>query len=132
MEKASKPRARASHRNDATVVAPCRRWPRRVAIGVATVLGVALAFLLVAATIFAAVFHVHVGNGIGDQTYDVATYGNLRPEYKRGIGDLRVDMRDVRLPVGVTHLHTRVDVGRLVVLEWWRVARAVGRAVPAR
>ena len=93
-----------------------RRWPRRVAIGVATVLGVALAFLLIAATIFAAVFHVHLGNGVGDQTYDVATYSNLRPEYKLGIGDLRVDMRDVRLPVGVTHLHTRVDVGRLVVV----------------
>jgi phage shock protein PspC (stress-responsive transcriptional regulator) len=92
------------------------RWPRRVALGLATALGVALAFVLVAATIFAAVFHVHVGNGIGDQTYDVATLGDLRPEYKLGIGDLRVDLRDVRLPVGVTHLRTRVDVGRLVVL----------------
>jgi phage shock protein PspC (stress-responsive transcriptional regulator) len=92
------------------------RWPRRVALGLATALGVAIAFVLVAAAIFAAVFHVHVGNGIGDQTYDVATLGDLRPEYELGIGDLRVDLRDVRLPVGVTHLRTRVDVGRLVVL----------------
>jgi phage shock protein PspC (stress-responsive transcriptional regulator) len=93
-----------------------RRWPRRVAVGVATALGVVLAFVLVAATIFAAVFHVHVGNGIGDQTYNVATYGDLHPEYKLGIGDLRVDMRDVQLPVGVTHLKMRVDVGRLVLV----------------
>jgi len=93
-----------------------RRWPRRVAIGVATVLGAALAFVLVAATIFAAVFHVHVGNGIGDQTYNVASYGDLRPEYKLGIGDLRVDLREVQLPVGVTHLSMRVDVGRLVLV----------------
>jgi phage shock protein PspC (stress-responsive transcriptional regulator) len=92
------------------------RWLRRVALGLATALGVAIAFVLVAAAIFAAVFHVHVGNGIGDQTYDVATLGDLRPEYELGIGDLRVDLRDVRLPVGVTHLRTRVDVGRLVVL----------------
>jgi phage shock protein PspC (stress-responsive transcriptional regulator) len=92
------------------------RWPRRIALGLATVVGVALAFVLVAATIFAAVFHVHVGNGIGDQTYDVATLGDLRPEYELGIGDLRVDMRDVRLPVGVTHLRMRVDVGRLVLV----------------
>jgi phage shock protein PspC (stress-responsive transcriptional regulator) len=92
------------------------RWPRRVAIGLATAFGVALAFVLVAATIFAAVFHVHVGNGIGDQSYDVATLGDLRSEYKLGIGDLRVDMRDVQLPVGVTHLRMRVDVGRLVLV----------------
>jgi predicted membrane protein len=72
--------------------------------------------VLVAAAIFAAVFHVHVGNGIGDQTYDVATYGDLHPEYKLGIGDLRVDMRDVQLPVGVTRLRMRVDVGRLVLV----------------
>jgi phage shock protein PspC (stress-responsive transcriptional regulator) len=92
------------------------RWPRRVAVGIATVFGVALALVLVAATIFAAVVHVHLGNGIGDRTYDVTTAGDLRPEYKLGIGDLRVDMRDVQLPVGVTHLRMRVDVGRLVLV----------------
>jgi phage shock protein PspC (stress-responsive transcriptional regulator) len=92
------------------------RWPRRIAIGLGTVFGVVLAFVLVAAAIFAAVFHVHVGNGIGDQTYDVRALNQLQPEYKLGIGDLRVDLRDVQLPVGVTHLKTRVDVGRVVVV----------------
>ena len=92
------------------------RGPRRIAIGLATAFGIARAFVLVAATIFAAVFHVHVGNGIGDRSYDVTTLGDLRSEYKLGIGDLRVDMRDVRLPVGETHLRLRVDVGRLVLL----------------
>jgi phage shock protein PspC (stress-responsive transcriptional regulator) len=92
------------------------RWPKRIAIGLATAFGVALAFVLVAAAIFAAVFHVHVGNGVGDQTYNVTSLGDLRSEYKLGIGDLRVDMRDVRLPVGVTHLRMRVDVGRLVLV----------------
>ena len=92
------------------------RWPKRIAIGLATAFGVALAFVLAAAAIFAAVFHVHVGNGIGDRTYDVAALSDLRPEYKLGIGDLRVDMRDVQLPMGVTHLRMRVDVGRLVLV----------------
>jgi phage shock protein PspC (stress-responsive transcriptional regulator) len=92
------------------------RWPRRIAVGLGAAFGVALAFVLVASAIFAAVFHVHVDNGIGDQTYDVSTIGDLHPEYKLGIGDLRVDLRDVRLPVGVTHLKTRVDVGRLLVV----------------
>jgi phage shock protein PspC (stress-responsive transcriptional regulator) len=92
------------------------RWPRRIALGLGAAFGVTLAFILVAAAIFAAVFHVHVDNGIGDQTYDVSTRGDLHPEYKLGIGDLRVDLREVRLPVGVTHLKTRVDVGRLLVV----------------
>src|SRR6187397_1951270 len=43
------------------------RWPRRLAIVLGTAIGVALAFVLVASAIFAAVFHVHVGNGIGDR-----------------------------------------------------------------
>jgi phage shock protein PspC (stress-responsive transcriptional regulator) len=92
------------------------RWPKRIAIGLATAFGVVLAFVLVAAAIFAAVFHVHVGNGVGDRTYDVTALSDLRSEYKLGIGDLRVDMRDVQLPVGVTHLRMRVDVGRLVLV----------------
>ena len=92
------------------------RWPKRIAIGLATAFGIALAFVLVAAAIFAAVFHVHVGNGIGDRTYDVTGVSDLRSEYKLGIGDLRVDMRDVQLPVGVTPLRMRVDVGRLVLV----------------
>jgi phage shock protein PspC (stress-responsive transcriptional regulator) len=94
------------------------RWrlPRRIALGLATAVGVVLAFLLVAAAIFAAVFHVHVGNGIGDRAYDVRTLGELRPDYKLGIGDLRVDLRDVQLPPGETHLDARVDIGRLVLV----------------
>ena len=92
------------------------RWPRRIAIGVGTAFGVALVLVLLAAAIFAAVFHVHLGNGIGDQTYDVRALSELHPEYKLGVGDLRVDLRDVRLPVGVTHLRTRVDVGRVEVV----------------
>ena len=92
------------------------RWPRRIAIGLGTAVGVVLAFVLVAAAIFAAVFHIHLGNGIGDQTYDVRALDENHPEYKLGIGDLRVDLRDVRLPVGVTHLRTRVDVGRVDVV----------------
>jgi phage shock protein PspC (stress-responsive transcriptional regulator) len=94
------------------------RWrrPRRIALALGTAVGVVLAFLLVAAAIFAAVFHVHVGNGIGDRTYDVRTLGELRPDYKLGIGDLRVDLRDVQLPPGETHLDARVDIGRLVLV----------------
>ena len=38
---------------------------------------------------------------------------DLRDSYRLGIGDLRVDLSDVKLPVGETHVNGRVDVGKL-------------------
>lgn len=92
------------------------RRTRRVAWAIGTVFGVILAFLLVATAIFAAVFRVHVDNGIGDQTYHVADVRDLRSSYKLGIGDLRVDLSDLKVPPGETHISGRVDVGRLQVI----------------
>jgi phage shock protein PspC (stress-responsive transcriptional regulator) len=94
---------------------PLRRT-RRVARVIGTVFGIALAFVLVAAAIFAAVFRVHVENGIGDQTYHVSSVSDLRSSYELGIGDLRLDLGDLKVPVGETHVTGRVDVGRLLVV----------------
>ena len=93
------------------------RWPRRIAIGLGTAVGVVLAFVLVAAAIFAAVFHVHLGNGIGDQTYDVARVApSSIPSTSSGSAISGSTCASVRLPVGVTHLRTRVGVGRVDVV----------------
>jgi phage shock protein PspC (stress-responsive transcriptional regulator) len=93
---------------------PLRRT-RRVVWAVGTVIGVIAAFLLVGAAIFAAVFRVHVEDGIGDQTYHVADVRDLRSSYELGIGDLEVDLGNLELPPGETHVKGRVDVGRLLV-----------------
>ena len=46
-----------------------------------------VALVLVAAAIFAAVVHVHVGRGIGERTYDVAGIQDLRDELpSSGVG----------------------------------------------
>ena len=71
------------------------------------------ALVLIAAAIFASVVHVHVGRGVGDREYTVAGAQDLRDSYRLGIGDLRVDLSDVKLPVGETHVNGRVDVGKL-------------------
>jgi phage shock protein PspC (stress-responsive transcriptional regulator) len=94
---------------------PLRRT-RRVAWAIGTVFGVILAFVLVAAAIFAAVFRVHVDDGIGDQTYHVADVRDLRSSYKLGIGDLRVNLSELKVPRGETRVSGRVDVGRLLVI----------------
>jgi len=91
------------------------RRVRRMLKGLAIALGTIVALLLVAAAVFAAVFHVHVGSGVGDRRYVVADTQDLRSAYKLGIGDMRVDLSNVRFRAGETHISTRVDVGKLTV-----------------
>jgi phage shock protein PspC (stress-responsive transcriptional regulator) len=89
---------------------------RRVFRGILIAIGSLIALVLIAVAIFAAVVHVHLGNGVGDRTYDVSGIQDLRHEYKLGIGDMRVDLGNVQLPAGATRVKTRVDVGKLVVV----------------
>ena len=104
-----------------TVVAPPptaepsdRRW------GVARIFLVALgslvALLLVSVAIFLAIFPVHLSHGVGNQTFTPTGISDLRDTYRLGVGELRIDLRNVRLPVGETPLKARVDIGDLVVV----------------
>ena len=88
----------------------------RVFKGIAIAFGTILALLLVAAAIFAAVFHVHLGRGVGDRRYVVAGAQDLRRDYRLGIGDMTLDLRNVRFQPGKTEVGTRVDVGDLHVI----------------
>ena len=95
-------------------VAPARRgrfW-RTLLI----VVGSLLALLLVAVAVFVAVFPVHLSRGVGNETYVPSSAADLHRSYRLGVGDLFVDLRNVRLPVGETKLTTRVDVGGLRVI----------------
>jgi hypothetical protein len=89
-----------------------RRFFKRVAIALGTI----VALILVAAAVFASIFHVHLGRGIGDRNYVVAGTDELRRNYRLGIGDMKVDLSNVRFKVGETHVGTRVDVGDLQVV----------------
>jgi phage shock protein C len=89
---------------------------RRVFAWIAITVGSLLALVLLAAAIFAAVVHVHVGRGVGDRSYAVAGLQDLRHNYRLGIGSLRLDLSGVRFPAGETHVGTRVDVGKIDVI----------------
>ena len=89
---------------------------RRVFAWIGIAVGSLAALVLVAAAIFAAVVHVHVGRGVGDRSYTVPGLQDLRHDYRLGIGTLRLDLSDVRFPVGETHVGARVDVGELDVI----------------
>jgi phage shock protein PspC (stress-responsive transcriptional regulator) len=89
---------------------------RRVLKGIAIAFATLIALVFVAAAIFAAIFHVHLGNGVGARNYVVADKQDLRSSYKLGIGDLKVDLSKVRFAAGATTVRTRVDVGDLKVI----------------
>jgi len=92
------------------------RRVRRLFTGIAIVIASLVALVLIAVAVFASVVHVHLGRGVGDRTYAVASTQELRHEYRLGIGDLRLDLGNLQLPAGTTELKTSVDVGRLTVV----------------
>jgi hypothetical protein len=88
-----------------------RRGPR-IALG--TVAGLVLA-VLVAGLAFASV-HMHLGDGIGDRRYQPTKAAALRDEYRLGIGNLRVDLSELKLPARPTTLHLHLGIGALHVV----------------
>jgi phage shock protein PspC (stress-responsive transcriptional regulator) len=89
---------------------------RRVFKGLVIAAGTIVALTLVAAAVFASIFHVHVGRGVGDRSYVVAGAEDLHRNYRLGIGDLTVDLGNVRFGKGETRVGARVDVGNLRVI----------------
>ena len=91
----------------------------------AIALGTLLALLLVGAAVVAAMFNVHLGNGIGDRSYVVAGTQDLRSSYKLGIGEMILDLRDLRMTSPETRVKARVDIGSLRVIVPQNVALEV-------
>ena len=83
-------------------------------LGVAA--GSIVAVMLVATAIFSAVLDVHFRYGFEDRRYAVSNPQDLLDEYRLGGGDLRIDLRSIRLPPGRTRVVARNDVGTLRVI----------------
>ena len=54
--------------------------------------------------------------GIGDREYRPAAAVDLRDDYKLGMGQLVVDLRDASLPAGDTPLKLKVGMGQALVI----------------
>jgi phage shock protein PspC (stress-responsive transcriptional regulator) len=92
------------------------RRVRRTGRIVGIVVTVLLVLVLATAGVLAAIFNVNLGHGVGNRTYEVASASELHSKYELGIGDLKLDLTDLQLPAGTTHVATRVDVGNLDVI----------------
>jgi len=94
------------------------------AVGWVAVLGIGvLAALALTLTVRVPVF-----SGIGDQVEHPATASAIHSRYEHGIGDFRVDLQDVSLPVGRTSVKVTLGIGNLVV----RVPQAVTVEIDGR
>jgi phage shock protein PspC (stress-responsive transcriptional regulator) len=71
--------------------------------------------LLVLALALALVVRVPLFSGIGDRNVHPASLTSLDRTYRLGIGDFTVELQDVRLPVGTTHVTTTLGIGHLLV-----------------
>jgi hypothetical protein len=83
---------------------------------ISIVLAAIVVAVLVAAASVATVFHVAVSDGVGERTYQAAGVANVQPEYRLGVGTLRIDLRGVRFPIGETPVDARVGIGELKVI----------------
>jgi phage shock protein PspC (stress-responsive transcriptional regulator) len=95
-----------------SAVRPKRRRLRRPLAIAATVVAV---LILAGAAVVATVFHVSLGDGVGDRTYQPAGAADVKGKYRLGIGDLKVDLGAVRFGPGETDVDARVGIGELTV-----------------
>ncbi|MDW5597904.1 PspC domain-containing protein [Conexibacter stalactiti] len=68
-----------------------------------------------------------LNGGIGERTYRIADGDELRGRYELGVGHLELDLRDIELAPGITHVTTDLDVGMIEIVA--PDARFAGEAV---
>ena len=73
------------------------------------------ALVLVLPLAIVAAADVRVDGGVGERSYRPATVQELHPEYKLGMGELIVDLRDVDLPAGTTRTKVELGIGHGVL-----------------
>lgn len=83
--------------------------------GLFVLLGLFLAVVL-AALALAFTVSVPLSSGVGNRDLAPLSASTLHSSYELGIGTLTLDLRDVRFPVGVTHVRTHVGIGELHVV----------------
>src|SRR4051794_39154657 len=59
--------------------------------------------------------NIDLHGGVGERTYRVASAAQLRPDYRLGMGALRLDLRGMRVPAGQTDVKVRVGIGQATV-----------------
>jgi phage shock protein PspC (stress-responsive transcriptional regulator) len=128
------PQPPAGSADEATtaVAAPVPASPaktRHLGRTILIVIGSLFALVVVSAAIFVAIFPVHLSHGVGKKSIAPTGVAALERTYRLGVGELDLDLTQLRLPVGETRVNARVDYGDIrVVVPNGMVVRAYGKA----
>jgi phage shock protein PspC (stress-responsive transcriptional regulator) len=76
---------------------------------------VALGLMVLAVLAVAVVVRVPIFAGIGDRVAHPVAFTSVGTTYEQGIGNLNLELQDVRFPVGETDVKTTLGIGDLVV-----------------
>jgi phage shock protein PspC (stress-responsive transcriptional regulator) len=77
---------------------------------------IAPALLLAIPVAIVSASDIDLHGGVGQREYRPATVADLRSEYRLGVGELRLDLRDVEFPSGTTTIKTHVGIGSTQVV----------------
>ena len=77
---------------------------------------IAPALILAIPVAVVAAADINLEGGVGGRDYRPATVAELREEYRLGVGEMIVDLREVEFPTGTTTIRTDVGVGRTEIL----------------
>ena len=73
------------------------------------------ALLLVLPLAIVAAADIDIEGGFGEHRYRPASTAEMQPDYRLGIGEMVIDLRNVELPAGRTDMHVDLGVGHAVV-----------------
>ena len=68
------------------------------------------------AAAFVAAAGIDLDGGVGQKDFRPATVSDVHPEYKLGVGELVIDLRNAHLPAGDRNLKVNVGVGHALIL----------------
>jgi cell wall-active antibiotic response 4TMS protein YvqF len=100
---------------------------RGIVIGALVTFGLLVAAVVTSIVVAFAWFDVSLGDGVGDRTYQPASATELKRDYHLGVGDLRVDLSQLRGVTTQTPVVASVGIGNLHIV----VPRGVPVAVNA-
>jgi phage shock protein PspC (stress-responsive transcriptional regulator) len=102
------------------LVIACRDRTSRRSLGrffAIVALGIVTLAIVISGSFFGLVAStgVPLTGGIGDRVYQPTSFSQVRPTYRLAIGQLTVDLRDVRFPRSEVHVTVSVAVGQVIV-----------------
>src|SRR6266536_627930 len=92
------------------------RRSRMLVRGLLSLAAIALAAVVAAVVLAFAWFDVSIGDGVGDRVEAPASVTELKPAYKLGVGNLRLDLSSIGPITKETHVRAKLGVGELRII----------------